>query len=205
MIFGSINIENTNNNFKISPLNESPFFSIFIDSLQLPFRDYFFANSVSYLSQFIQNTSFTPVTAHILLSSLYNQLHILDQNNITISFLDINDILVIDNSFFICNFDKFYKYNYHNNTILISDVYDKNNPYLTPLFKSNTSIPFTSHKNDFFYNLALIVLDCFRKTNFLLYNHNDKQILNYYHYTKIYNTLVFFLNTDVSKRQFIIF
>ena len=117
--------------------------------------------------------------------------------------MDINDILVIDDSFFICNFNTFYKYQY--DTILITDFYNKNNPYLTPILKSNTSIPLSSHKNDFLYNLALIVLDCFRNTNFLLSNLSNEQILESYSYTKIFHTLNFCLNIDATKRHFILF
>ena len=204
MNFGSITIVNNNdNNYKICSTNDSQLFSFFINSLQLPFENMFFANNVCSLSHFIQTNNFSIKTAYLLLSSLFNQLHILEQYKITISFLDINDILVIDDLFFICNIDKFYKY--QDNRILITVVYDKNNPYLSPLFKSNTYIPFYSHKNDFFYNLALIVLNCLRKTNFLLSELSTQQLLEYYDYTKIYQTLKFCLNNDVTKRQFIIF
>ena len=204
MNFGSITIEKIDNNYSFKN-NDSPFFPIFIESLQLPFKTNFYANSVVSLKDFILSNHFSIYIAQKLLISLYNQLHILEQYSLSISYLDLSDILVIDEkSFFICNFNKFYKID-HLNNILVSDVYDKNNPYLSPLFIKNKSIPFLSHKNDFFFNLALIVLDCFRKTNYLLVNLSDEDILDYYKYTKIYKTLKLCLNPDISNRLFIIF
>ena len=204
MNFGSITIEKKDNNYSLKD-NDSPFFNIFVESLQLPFKTRFYANNVLSLKDFIISNNFSLYTSKKLLISIYNQLHILDQYSLSISYLDLSDILVIDNNyFFICNLNKFYKTD-HLNNILVSDVYDKNNSYLSPIYVKNNSIPFISHKNDFLFNLALIVLDCFRKTNYLFANLSNEDILDYYKYTKIYNTLKLCLNLDISNRLFIIF
>jgi hypothetical protein len=204
MNFGSIFIEKTDNNYSFKK-NDSSLFPIFIESLQLPFETHFYANTIFSLKDFIISNNFSIYTAEKLLISLYNQLHILNQYSLSISYLDLSDILVIDNNqFFICNLNKFYKID-HMDNILISEIYDKNNSYLSPLYKNNNSIPFLSHKNDFFFNLALIVLDCFRKTNYLLANLSNEDILDNYKYTKVYQTLKLCLQPDISNRLFIIF
>ena len=204
MNIGSITIENNNNNYYFKD-NDSVFFSIFVESLQLPFETKFYAKNVYSLKDFILSNHFSICTANKLLISLYNQLHILEKYSLSISYLDLSDILVIDdNHFFICNFNKFYNIDNLNN-ILVSEVYNKNNPYLSPLFLINNSIPFLSHKNDFLFNLALIVIDCFRQTNYLFANLSNEEILDYYKYTKVYQTLKLCLNKDISKRLFIIF
>ena len=76
MNFGSIiiNKTNINNNYKIISFDDSPYFPIFIESLQLSFEDAFFANNVSSLSLFIKTNQFSVNTAYLLLSSIFNQL-----------------------------------------------------------------------------------------------------------------------------------
>lgn len=204
MFVGSINIENIENNFSIQ-LNQSPFFDIFIESLQFPFKKNFFANNIETLDNYIKTKNFSIYTAEKLLFSLFNQITILHEKSISISFLELSDILVIDNKYFyICNLNKFYKLD-ENNNILINEVYNKKTPYLSPFFVNNNYIPFYSHCNDFYFNLALIILDCIRKTNYLFSNLSNEDILNYYRYTKTYNTLKICLSDDIINRQFIIF
>lgn len=204
MNFGPIIINNERNNYTINK-NDSFLFPILIESLQLPFQNCFFSNNVFTLEQFINSNKFTIYTAEKFLFSLFNQINILNKYNISISYLDLSDILVIDSSkFFILNIDKFYTFD-NNDKILITALYNKSNPYLSPLFLKNNSIPFSSHKNDFFFNLALIVIDCFRNSNYLFSNLSNEEILDYYKYTKIYQTLKLCLNKDIINRLFIIF
>lgn len=204
MNFGPISIENHNNNYTIKD-SDSNLFHILIESLQLPFKTSFFSTNVCTLQQLVASNTFTIYTADKLLLSLYNQINILQNNNVSISYLNLSDILVIDqNIFLILNIDKLY-FIQPNNHLLITEIYNKNNPYLSPLLINNNSIPFTSHKNDFLYNLALIVIDCFRKGNYLFTNLSNNQILDYFKYTKIFQTLKLCLNDDISNRLFIIF
>jgi hypothetical protein len=203
MNFGDIKIDVINYNYTINE-NKSPFFNILLKSLQLPFHNSFFSNEVYTLEKFIKTKKFNINIAENMLFSLYNQINILHNNNISISYVDLSDILVIDdNHFFILNINKFYIID--NNKILITDIYDKNNPFLSPLFLNNNSIPFTCHKNDFLFSLALILIDCFRQSNYLFTNLSNESILDYYKYTKIYQTLKLCLNPDISNRLFIIF
>ena len=204
MIFGDIKIDVINYNYTIND-NKSPFFNILLKSLNLPFHNSFFSNDVSTLENFIKGKHFNINAAEKMLFSLYNQINILHNNNISISYIDLSDILVIDGiHFFILNTNKFYIID-DNNQILVTDIYDKNNRLLSPLFLDNNSIPFTSHKNDFLFNLALMIIDCFRQSNYLFTNLPNESILDYYKYTKIYQTLKLCLNKDISNRLFIIF
>ena len=67
--------------------------------------------SITSLSNMISNqNTFTIQMATTLLRCMYSQTQFLLENNIAISFIDINDIIVInDNMFYFCNYHKLYK------------------------------------------------------------------------------------------------
>lgn len=196
-----------NNNNNISYINNNNLFDIFIESIQLPFKNKFYANSVYSLSDFITNKSntFSLYNAEKMIRTIYHQIIILNKYHISISYLTLDDIMVINDSlFFICNFDRFCLYNSYNK-IHITDIYDKKNPYLSPLLINNSSIPLIASKNEFLYNLALIIIHCLRISNNNFNEESLDDILNYYKNTKLHNTLSYCLKENVSKRQFIIF
>ena len=110
MIIGSFDIQKENAVYVISNLTtciDNPFFSRLFQSI-----DYFAntstvssyslcAKSIVSLDKFIESTQFTITSATLFLHSIYYQIQNLLENNIAISFMDLNDIMVIDG-------DKFY-------------------------------------------------------------------------------------------------
>jgi hypothetical protein len=179
-------------------------FDIFIDSLQLPFTDSFYALTVNTLDHYLSTHTFSIDIAEKCLKSIYNQINIFYSNNISVSYLDIKDILVIDDKFFIANLDKLYHFD-HQNNMNIYEIYDKENQFLSPLFISNSSIPFISKKDDFIYTLALIVIYSIKYTHTQFSNLKNEEILDQIRFSKIYYTLKFSLTKDEKYRKFIIF
>ena len=172
MIIGSFDIQKENAVYVISNLTtciEHPFFSRLFQSFE------YFANaSASYslcaksivsLDEFIQSTQFTITTATLFLHSIYYQIQNLLENNIAISFMDLNDIMVIDgDKFYFCNYNKLYNITHHK-TILITDFYDPDNLFLPPEFIHNNTIPFSTHYTSVYYSLAIVILFCLANSN----------------------------------------
>jgi hypothetical protein len=202
--FNFLTKQNNNYIFDKSKCKNDKFFNIFINSLQLPFTDSFYALTVNTLDEYLSNHTFSIDIAEKCLKSIYNQMNIFYSNNISVSYLDIKDILVIDDKFFIANLDKLYDVD-HQNNIHIHEIYDKDNKFLSPLFISNSSIPFISKKNDFIYTLALIVLYSIKCTHTQFSTLKNEEILDQIKFSKIYYTLKFSLTKDEKYRNFIIF
>jgi len=118
------------------------------------------------LDEFILSNPFTIDTANLLLQSLYTQIHFFNENNIAISFIDLNDIMTVDGTqFYFCNTDKMYTMK-KNKSINITRFYDVNNHFIPPEFVQNLMMPFSSYYTSSFYSLAIIILFC------LHYSHN---------------------------------
>jgi hypothetical protein len=124
MLIGSFDIQKENAVYVISNLTtciEHPFFSSLFQSFE------YFANtssasssscyslcakSIVSLDAYIESTQFTITTATLFLHSIYYQIQSLLEHNIAISFMDLNDIMVIDgDKFYFCNYNKLYNYN----------------------------------------------------------------------------------------------
>ena len=176
MLIGSFDIQKENVVYIISNLTtciDHPFFSRLFQSLE------YFANtstmssssyslcakSILSLDEYIQSTQFTITSATLFLHSIYYQIQNLLENNIAISFMDLNDIMVIDgDKFYFCNYNKLYNIT-QNKTILVTDFYDPNNLFLPPEFIHNNTIPFSTHYTSVYYSLAIVILFCLANSN----------------------------------------
>jgi len=181
----------------------------------------FYADKVSSLSDFIQSNRFSILMAAKLLGTMYTQIQHLENNGYAISYIELHDIMVIENkrthvvgdrssephstglTFLFSNYNKLYEVK--NSRLFITDFYNRNDPILPPEFINNETIPFYCHKSSSYYSLAQIILYCFKQSipRFSSYSFTD--ILNYYKDTKLYFTLKYCLNDDPDKREFVLF
>jgi hypothetical protein len=149
--------------------------------------------------------SFSLDIVNLLFQSMYSQICFLLKHGVAISFIDINDIMVINgNSFYFCNYDKLY--HIKNGFITITDFYDLQNPFLPPELINNNIIPFTTYYTSSFYSLAIIILYCFKKISLVEggveeHDLSYKTLLNMYQHTKIYFTLKYCLVKEPTKRS----
>ena len=229
MIIGSLHISKENYIYQITNFTkcrEHPLFTNMIDlfpikpTYTIPSDQIYSLDSVVSLAEFIQNKPFTIQNATKLLYSIYYQVQCLLENNIAISFIDLDDIMVIDNThYYFCNCDKLYTIK-KNNRIVITDFYDKSNLFLPPEFQTNTIMPFSTFPTSAYYSLAIVILYCLRGTNITKpgtepitsdmslnksYNIDHTGILQKYCHTKLYHTLSICLIEDPKKRNPILF
>lgn len=225
MIIGSLHISTENYTYQIANfINcvKHPHFSHMIDlfplkpTYNIPKDHLYCSESIVPLSEFILNKSFTIQTATKLLYSIYYQIQVLREECIAISFIDIHDIMVIDDKrFYFCNCDKLYTVK-KNNRIVITDFYDILNPFLPPEFKKNTIMPFSTYSTSAYYSLAIVILYCLHnnptKEPFVLLCNDPHQIgqwqsdiLQRYRHTKMYHTLLSCLIEEPKERNPILF
>ena len=182
MLIGSFDIQKENAVYVISNLTtciEHPFFSRLFQSFEYfaktssvvsssasSLASYSLcAKSIVSLDQYIESTQFTITSATLFLHSIYYQIQSLLENNIAISFMDLNDIMVIDgDKFYFCNYNKLYNIT-QNKTILVTDFYDPHNLFLPPEFIDNNMIPFSTHYTSVYYSLAIVIIFCLDNSN----------------------------------------
>ncbi len=127
---------------------------------------------ITSLDEYILSNPFTIDTANLLLRSLYVQFQFFFENNIAISFIDLNDIMTIDgNQFYFCNVDKMYSMK-KNKTFTITNFYDTNNHFIPPELRDNSTMPFSTSYTSSFYSLAILILFC------LHYSHKGDTVDN---------------------------
>ena len=231
MILGSLHISTENYIYQINNFTtccQQPFFSLMMESFplkptyKLPIDQLYCSESIVSLPDFIKsknrqtsqnsqkcgNKSFTIQLATKLLYSIYSQIQLLFENNIAISFIDFQDIMVIDNShFFFCNCDKLYPIK-KNNHIVITDFYDVRNPFLPPEFLTNIFMPFSTYYTTAYYSLAIVILSCLHgdESGKSASKHsNHSIILQNYQHTKLYQTLLTCLVCEPTERNPILF
>jgi hypothetical protein len=202
MLVGSLDIYQKNNKYYIDNVNQDDIFLMLIDSFQLDGNDFSTIFSLSSLKEYMKQVSFNNVTTNNLLRSLYQQLDFFRERNYSISFMDVSDIMVINNDkFLFCNADKLL--DIKNGKILITQIYDKSNIFLPPEFITNDTIPFSIDYSSFYYSLGIMVLHCLQQKDKRLYSFEE--ILDYYKEYNFYFTISQCLNINPSKRKFIIF
>jgi len=202
MLVGSLDIYQKNNKYYIDNVNQDDIFLMLIDSFQLDGNDFSTIFSLSSLKEYMKQVNFNNVTTNNLLRSLYQQLDFFRERNYSISFMDVSDIMVINNDkFLFCNADKLL--DIKNGKILITQIYDKTNIFLPPEFITNDTIPFSVDYSSFYYSLGIMVLHCLQQKDKKLYSFEE--ILDYYKEYNFYFTISQFLNINPSKRKFIIF
>jgi len=202
MLIGSLDIYQKNNKYYIDNVNQDDIFLMLIDSFQLDGNDFSTIFSLSSLKEHMNQTIFNNVTTNNLLRSLYQQLDFFRERNYSISFMDVSDIMVLNNDkFLFCNTDKLLEIK--NGKILITQIYDKSNIFLPPEFITNDTIPFSIDYSSFYYSLGIMVLHCLQQKDKRLYSFEE--ILDYYKEYNFYFTISQCLNINPSKRKFIIF
>jgi len=202
MLVGSLDIYQKNNKYYIDNVNQDDIFLMLIDSFQLDGNDFSTIFSLSSLKEYMKQVNFNNVTTNNLLRSLYQQLDFFRERKYSISFMDVSDIMVINNDkFLFCNADKLL--DIKNEKILITQIYDKTNIFLPPEFITNDTIPFSVDYSSFYYSLGIMVLHCLQQKDKKLYSFEE--ILDYYKEYNFYFTISQFLNINPSKRKFIIF
>jgi len=202
MLVGSLDIYQKNNKYYIDNVNQDDIFLMLIDSFQLDGNDFSTIFSLSSLKEYMKQVNFNNVTTNNLLRSLYQQLDFFRERNYSISFMDVSDIMVINNDkFLFCNADKLL--DIKNGKILITQIYDKTNIFLPPEFITNDTIPFSIDYSAFYYSLGIMVLHCLQQKDKKLYSFEE--ILDCYKEYNFYFTISQCLNINPSKRKFIIF
>lgn len=202
MLIGSLDIYQKNNKYFIDNINQYENMVMLIESFQLDRNDFSTIFSLSSLKEYMKQVNFNNVTTNNLLRSLYQQFEFFKERNYSISFMDVSDIMVVNNDkFLFCNSDKLLEIK--NGKILITQIYDKSNIFIPPEFITNDTIPFSTDYSSFYYSLGIIVLHCLQETdkNFLSF----EEILELYKEYNFYFTISQCLNINPSKRNFIIF
>ena len=181
---------------------------------------------ITSLDEYILSNPFTIDTATLLLRSLYVQVQFFFENNMAISFIDLNDIMTIDGTqFYFCNVDKMYSMK-KNKTITITNFYDTNNHFIPPELRDNSMMPFSTSYTSSFYSLAIIILFCLHyshkvdtvDTSIITVSNSTilsvvtkpvdlsvyQYILDKYQHSKLYYSLMLCLVPDPTQRKLFI-
>ena len=204
MHIGCLDISQKNGIYYITnDINENKQFNILFDSFELERNDFSSIQTIVSLKDYLVNTHFNNDIISKFLKSLYKQLKFIIKKKYSISFIDISDIMVVDNDkFLFCNFEKLIQIN-NKKQITITQTYDKRNMFIPREFMKNNIIPMTIPYTSFYYSLGSIIIYC-------LQYHTDKKISSYnllqqHKYNKFFFTITNFLNIEPSKRFFILF
>ena len=212
MHIGSLDIYQKDNKYYINNLNnlnQNKSFNILFDSFQLETNDFSSIFSLISLKDFLINNHFNNDIISKFLKSLYKQINFIIERKYSISFIDISDIMVIDNDkFLFCNFEKLIQIN-NKKQITLTQTYDKRNMFIPPELMKNNIIPISIPYTSFYYSLGSIIIYCLQYH----YKHDkidNKQLSSYeilqqHKYNKFYFTINNFLNIEPSKRFFILF
>ena len=107
MLIGSLDIYQKNNKYFIDNINQDENMVMLIESFQLDRNDFSTIFSLSSLKEYMKQVNFNNVTTNNLLRSLYQQFEFFKERNYSISFMDVSDIMVVNNDkFLFCNSDK---------------------------------------------------------------------------------------------------
>jgi len=162
----------------------------------------FYSKYITTLNDFINQRCFSIMQARNLFYCMYRQITYLVENNIGISFLDLQDIKVINNEiFFFCNPNKLHYIK--NKKITVTEVYDKKHPFLPIEFIQNDTLPFTTYYTSSYYSLAKLILYCLAVDN--RSNSNIDYVLHDYRDSKLYTILDLCIQETPTDRHLIFF
>ena len=102
-----------------------------------------------------------------LMSDIHKQFIVLNKHHLTVAFFDINDIVIIDKTYYFINDKKFF--NSKSNYFTIKKLYNTEDPFLPYEMgneQSSISLPLKLHINSYIYSLALLTLFCLFNTPF---------------------------------------
>lgn len=142
-----------------------------------------------------------------LIGTISKQIFILEENGFTFSGFNIDDILVIDDQYFIIvSASNLYHYNQDSNHYIINSFI--NHPFfLNPELLQQKSLPFYLHYKSCYYSLGSLVIFCiinnFNNKNFIISKNENEidSILKYIINTKLYWFLKRCLTKNVEERQ----
>ena len=141
-------------------------------------------------------------SAMALLYDVGNQLQSLEMFNMGLPFLNLEDILVVDDKhFFIINTTRILTIK--NKNIKIETPYKKSFFY-SPEIQNNKSIPAKINWKSSYYSLASIVVYCLTGEYVLGNKKSSGEILNVLYQTKLFWALERCLEEDVNKRYYLI-
>jgi len=124
----------------------------------------------------------------------------LEKNNISPAFIDLQSCYIINNEYIVIT-DHFCPL--ANNSITISTIYSKHNPFISPELTSISSLPSTIPKQSCYYSVARIIL----KLMFFPHTSLPDSVpdeLNYIYASKLYWLLFWCFDTNPKNRFLLI-
>jgi len=139
------------NHFHISKQNKS---SILFQNIQ----------TVSSLDKFIQKYPINYLLLDLFYKQLYEQIHFLEENDLTFSLFQPEHFLVINKQFIVISNLQFIT-PISNNTIYVQDIILKNTPFISNDIIQQKILPFTIHKNNIYQNIYNLIYFIIHKYN----------------------------------------
>jgi hypothetical protein len=130
-----------------------------------------------------------------------NQLQTLERFNMGLPFLNINDIIVVDERHFFYLNDK-NVYDFAGNNTMEIDKISKKGSFISPEFENLTSIPSEVHYKSGFYSLGSIIT--YSMFNKVITQENKHHLLDPINTTKLYWALLRILEYEPSDRYYLI-
>ena len=161
------------------------------------------AKSIQTLQSFLKRHSdgLGYTTCLSMLYDLGNQMQSLERFFMTVPFLDISDIIVVDDKhFFYLNDNKVY--NFGNDGIITVDQPHKKSPFISPEMEKLNKIPMKLNFKSVFYSLAALVTYCL--TNTYVDDENKKEVLAPIYTTTLYYALMRLLEVEYENRFYLI-
>ena len=181
MHIGSLDIYQKDNKYYINNLNnlnQNKSFNILFDSFQLEGNDFSSIFSLVSLKDYLVNTQFNNNIVGNFIKSLYKQTTFIVERKYSISFIDVLDIMVVNNDkFLFCNFEKIIQIN-NKQEITLTQTYDKKNMFIPPELMKNNIIPISIPYTSFYYSLGSIIIYCLHY-NHTHDKHDNKKISSY--------------------------
>ena len=124
----------------------------------------------------------------------------LEKSNISVPFIDMQSCYIINNEYIIIT-DHFCPLT--NNSITISTIYSKDNPFVSPELISISSLPTTIPRQSCYYSIARIILKLMFFTDKTMPDSIPDEI-NYIYASKLYWLLFWCLDTNPINRMLLI-
>ena len=167
----------------------------------------FYAQSVQTLGQFLARHSYRLSYQQLLklLKNVGDQLLYLERNAKTILFFSLEDIIVVNNSFFIfINSDKVYDVSKEGKVEIMAPLEVLDNSFFSPELDAIKSIPTRVPYQVSYFSFASLLTFCLTKQNVLSVGHQRiKHVLQEIYYTKLYWFLLRCFFSDATDRVFL--
>ena len=162
------------------------------------------AESVKTLATFLKERK-NRINYDDALAFLYdvgNQLKSLERFYLAVPFIDVNDIIVVDDKhYFYLNDQKVFGFGGSSGLVEIDRPYKKS-PFFSPEFKNISSLPASISYKSGFYSLAVLISYCM--LNEYIKNDDKQEILAPIYTTELYWALMRMLQKDPQDRFYLI-